>query len=49
MARQAGVDLLVVGVGHGLERHALRTQRLDRVIDVTGAQRDVLDALAVIG
>src|SRR5438477_8738405 len=49
MAWQARVELLIIGVRHGLERHAPRPQRLDRVIDVTGAQRDVLDALAVIG
>ena len=45
----ARVDLLVVGVGRVLERHALRAQRLDRLVDVAGAERDVLDALAVIG
>src|SRR5438477_9704463 len=30
MTRQASIDLLVIGVGHGLERHALGAQRLDR-------------------
>src|SRR5690349_3349582 len=49
VAGQARIDLLVVGVGHGLERHALGPERLDRAIDVVGAERDVLDALAVIG
>src|SRR5262245_66263612 len=45
VARQAGVDLLVVGVGHGLERHALELERLDGLVDAVGAERDVLDAL----
>ena len=49
VARQARVDLLIIGVGHGLERHTLGLQRLDRLVDVAGAERDVLDALAVIG
>ena len=48
VARQARVELLVIGVGHGLELHALALERLDRVVDVVGAERDVLDALAVI-
>ncbi len=49
VARQALVDLLVVGVRDRLERHALGLERLDRLVDVVRAQRDVLDALAVIG
>src|SRR5690349_13840944 len=49
MAGQTTVDLLVVGVGHGLEGHTLGLQRLHRLVDVASAERDVLDALAVIG
>src|SRR5229473_1615992 len=49
VTRQALVDLLEIGVRHGLERHALGPERLDRLVDVVGAERDVLDALAVIG
>src|SRR5471032_793328 len=49
MPRQARIDLFVIGVGHVLERHALELERLDRQVDVAGAQGDVLDALAVIG
>src|SRR6267154_5923134 len=49
VTRQALVDLLEIGVGHGLEWHALGPERLDRLVDVVGAERDVLDALAVIG
>src|SRR5580704_11269195 len=49
VTRQARVDLLKVGVRHGLERHPLGLQRLHRFVDVGSAERDVLDALAVIG
>src|SRR4029077_18418801 len=49
VARQARVDLLIIGVGHGLERHPLGLERLHRLVDVAGAERDMLDALAVIG
>src|SRR5215469_8862533 len=43
------VDRLVIGVGDRHERDAARFQSLDGRIDVCGGQRDVLDALAVIG
>ena len=46
---QARVDHLVVGIRHVHELDVARPQRLDGGVDVGGAQRDVLDALAAIG
>src|SRR5437868_5946533 len=43
MARQALVDLLIISVRHGLERDALGPQRFNSLIDVVGAERDMLD------
>jgi hypothetical protein len=43
------VDALVVGVRRVEEAHLPRAQPLDRRVDVLGRQRDVLDALAVVG
>src|SRR5690349_6652562 len=49
MARQALFNLLVIGIRHGLERHALGPKRLDGAVDIAGAKRNVLDALAMVG
>src|SRR3546814_18067938 len=47
VARQAAVDLLVVGIRHAfLESDALALEGRDGGIDVVGAERDVLDTLA---
>ena len=48
VARQPRRERLVVRVGRVLERDAARAQRLDRRVDVVGAERDVLDALAAV-
>src|SRR6187397_673871 len=45
----ARVDALVVRVGRVEELHLARAQHLDGREDVLGRERDVLDALAVIG
>src|SRR3546814_4810435 len=46
---QPPIDLLVVGVRHTLlERDPAGLQRFHRSVDVAGAERDVLDALALV-
>src|SRR5260221_7109392 len=49
MTRKPRVDALVIGVGHGLERHAAGAQRRHRRVDVLGAEGDMLDAFTAIG
>src|SRR5580704_14222880 len=43
------VHPLVIGVGRILKRDAPGAQRFDRVVDVVGAESDVLNAFAAIG
>ena len=47
--RHSCIDRLVIGVGDRHERDGARLQRLDGRVDIGGGERDVLDALAVIG
>jgi hypothetical protein len=49
VAGEPCVDRLVVGLRHRHERHTAFAQRLDGAVDLARAERDVLDALAVIG
>src|SRR5690606_10226455 len=48
MTGDAAIDLLVVGIRGCHELHAVGTQAPDGLVDIVGAQRDVLDALAVV-
>src|SRR5438477_12475653 len=49
MLRQAGVDLLEIGIGRRWhEWQTIRAQRLDGAIDILRAAGDVLDAFAAI-
>src|SRR5690606_7589997 len=48
VTRHATVDLLVIGVRGGHEIHAVGAQAPDRLVDIVGGERDVLDALAVV-
>ena len=48
VAGHARLDALVVGLGRVLEAHAARAHAIDGAIDVVGAQRHVLDALALV-
>ena len=49
MAGQALVNEVEIGVDRVLELHAARPQPVDGVEDVVGRQRDMLDALALVG
>src|SRR5688572_4480466 len=48
MPGNALFDARVIGVGRVLESHAATAQHVDGAIDVLGAERDVLDALALV-
>src|ERR1700732_2005274 len=48
VTRDAPVDALIVGRGRVLKLHAETAQRIDGFIDIVGAQRDMLDALALV-
>src|SRR5437868_4322418 len=48
MAFHASVEQLVIGLGRLLKGDATAAQHVDRLVDVAGAKRDVLDALALI-
>src|SRR3954469_3138568 len=48
VALDAGRQHLVISVRRVLERNAARADDVDRFVDVAGAERDVLDALAFI-
>ena len=41
-------DAFEIGVRRGLERDTVRAERFDAFVNVVGAERDVLDALAAI-
>ena len=47
VAGHALVDQLVIGLDRVLQLDAAGAQLLDRVVDVVGGQREVLDAFAV--
>ena len=49
VAGQARVDQVEIGVGAVLEADAVGAQPVDGREDVVGGEREVLDALAVIG
>src|SRR5262245_26764609 len=48
VAGDARIDAFIVSIGRVLELHTLAAQHVDRAQDVRGAERDVLDALAVV-
>ena len=49
MAGQARIQRLVIGVGHVHERNAVSRKSLEAGEKVVAAERDVLDALALVG